>query len=42
MRGRLMPRRAIATRSRACAKRLAQQGKPHFQEFLAAWQEQPG
>ena len=21
---------------------LAQQGKPHFQEFLAAWQEQPG
>jgi predicted PolB exonuclease-like 3'-5' exonuclease len=41
MRGRLQPDdyRAEVARVR---ETLAQQGKPHFQEFLAAWQEQPG
>jgi hypothetical protein len=41
MRGRLLPDdyRAEVVRVR---ETLAQQGKPHFQEFLAAWQEQPG
>jgi predicted PolB exonuclease-like 3'-5' exonuclease len=41
MRGRLQPDdyRAEVVRVR---ETLAQQGKPHFQEFLAAWQEQPG
>jgi 3'-5' exonuclease len=41
MRGRLMPdeHRGEVARVR---ESLVQLGKPHFQEFLAAWQEQPG
>jgi predicted PolB exonuclease-like 3'-5' exonuclease len=41
MRGRLQPDdyRIEVARVR---ETLAQLGKPHFQEFLAAWQEQPG
>jgi hypothetical protein len=41
MRGRLLPQeyRDEVARVREV---LSQQAKPHFQEFLAAWQESPG
>jgi predicted PolB exonuclease-like 3'-5' exonuclease len=41
MRGRLLPDEYRSEVARV-RETLAQQGKPHFQEFLAAWQEQPG
>ena len=40
MRGRLLPDE-YGTELARVRETLAQQGKPHFQEFLAAWQEQP-
>src|SRR4030095_1471401 len=40
MRGRLLPEEYRGGVARVRDTR-AQQGKPHFQEFLAAWQEQP-
>jgi predicted PolB exonuclease-like 3'-5' exonuclease len=41
MRGRLPPDEYRAEVARV-RETLAQLGKPHFQEFLAAWQDQPG
>ena len=41
MRGRLLPDDYRAELARV-RETLAQLAKPHFQEFLAAWQEQPG
>ena len=41
MRGRLLPDE-YRTEVARVRETLAQQAKPHFQEFLAAWQEQPG
>jgi 3'-5' exonuclease len=40
MRGRLLPDE-YRTEVARVRETLAQQAKPHFQEFLAAWQEQP-
>jgi predicted PolB exonuclease-like 3'-5' exonuclease len=41
MRGRLMPDE-YRTETVRVRETLAQLGKPHLQEFLAAWQDQPG
>jgi 3'-5' exonuclease len=41
LRGRLLPDEYRAEVARV-RETLAQQAKPHFQEFLAAWQEHPG
>jgi predicted PolB exonuclease-like 3'-5' exonuclease len=41
MRGRLLPDEYRDEVARV-RESLVQLGKPHFREFLAAWQEQPG